>query len=84
MAAGATTYTVQAGDTLFAIALKYNLTLDQLLPPLTLNTPADNSTTNKTFVTVTGTIVLPVASVAVTVNGGTPTVVNVKPARTGE
>ncbi|MBT0664052.1 putative Ig domain-containing protein [Geobacter pelophilus] len=48
------------------------VTFDQLLPTLSVSAPADNSTTNKNYYKVTGTITDPTATVTVTVNGGPP------------
>ena len=48
-----------------------HITLDLQLPALTIDQPADNSTANRSFVTVAGSIALPVAGVTVAVNGGT-------------
>jgi hypothetical protein len=47
------------------------ITLDRQLPPLSIEAPADNSSSNASFVTVTGTVVPPIAGVTVAVNTGT-------------
>ncbi len=48
-----------------------SITLDQSAPTLTVSTPADNSKTAQTLVTVSGTI-NETSTVSVTVNSGTP------------
>jgi hypothetical protein len=48
------------------------ITLDTKVPTVTISAPADNSTLAADFVTITGTIDDPTATVQVTVNGGTP------------
>ena len=51
---------------------KRTITFDQMLPALTVNSPADNSTVKNNYVTVSGMLNDPNATVAVTVNGGDP------------
>ena len=73
LSAGTTTIITSATDTGDNQTVdRRTVTYDPSLPGLIVTVPSDNSSINKNFITVTGGITDPNATVAISVNGGEP------------